>query len=247
MRKDIAIAACACFWAAAVTCIALRQPAAAPVQDAQENLADTVTVSGKAEIRTVPDKASISAGIELSEKTPEAANESLRRKADAVASALREAGIAEEDISTAYYSVDRKYRWDGDERIEDGYSAEALISVTGIDIDAAGEIIDAAVRAGATDIGRISYYSSGYREKYDEALAAAIREAREKADKMGEAAGFSVRGVCDMREGYQNDSARYVSNSISADGISGVTPAGSGISAGTVSVEAQVTVTYAIE
>lgn len=209
---------------------------------------DTVTVSGKAEVKVVPDKASISIGVELHTTTSEQANEQLKKRTDAIISALKGKGVDEKDISTDYYSVSPDYTWDdNNNRIPTGYEGSASIEISGINIDDVSAIIDLVTASGADHVGDIRYYSSTYKESYDEALAEAIAEARDKADNMGQKAGFKVVRVHSMEEGYQNDYARYMTNSSKVAYDSVAAEADSAISPGTVSVEARVSIVYVIE
>lgn len=243
-------------WAMPIICMALmaimmmvcmsRPQQASGVSESTE--IDTVTVSGKAEVKVVPDKASISAGVELHTASSEQANEQLKKRTDAIISALKGKGVDEKDISTDYYSVSPDYTWDdNNNRIPTGYEGSASIEVSGIGIDDVSTIIDLVTASGADYVGDISYYSSTYKESYDEALAEAIAEARDKADNMGAKAGFKVVRVHDMQEGYQNDYTRYVTNSSKVAYDSVAMEAESSISPGTVSVEARVSVVYVIE
>lgn len=206
---------------------------------------DTVSVSGKSEVKVVPDKASLNAGVMFTADTAEEANKRLTENVDSVVNALKSAGVSEKDISTDYYSVDPDYKWTNDERVFKGYTGNASLTVSGIDMDDVTSIISTVMSAGADSVGSIRYYSSTYKESYDEALNLAISEAREKADNMGEAAGFKVVRVHDINEGYQNTQARYVTNSVKmAETVAEDSVA---ISPGEISIEAQVNVTYVIE
>jgi len=221
---------------------------AAVSQDSASSSLDLVSVSGKAEVKVTPDKASISLGVEVKESSAEAANTSLDTKMASVVEALKSAGVEEKDIATDYYDVSPDYKWTNDEQVMTGYRGVSYVDVTGVDIDDVSAVISKAMSAGADSTGQIRYYSSNYKESYDEALNQAIAEAKAKADKMGEAAGFKVKRVHYMEEGYQDTSARYVTNSMKSASYNTVeSEAGGGISAGELSIEARVTVEYVIE
>lgn len=218
------------------------------IASASESL-DLVSVSGKADVKVTPDKASISVGVDIKESTASAANSTLGKKSDAIIEALKKAGIKESDIKTTYYSVDETYTWVNNTRKSEGYRGSCSLEVSGIDIDDAGKIIDAAMGAGADSVGRIRYYSSTYDAAYNQALTEAIKAARAKADQMCSAAGTKVVRVHTLIEGYQNDSMKYVSSEASLDydmsmptnSVSGAT-----VSAGELTISAYVSVQYVI-
>lgn len=213
-----------------------------------ENL-DLVSVSGKADVKVTPDKASVSVGVDIKESTASAANSTLGRKSDAIIEALKKAGVKESDIKTTYYSVDETYTWVNNTRKSEGYRGSCSMEVSGIDIDKAGTIIDAAMGAGADSVGRIRYYSSNYDNAYNQALTDAIKAARAKADMMCAAAGTKVVRVHTLHEGYQNDSMKYVDSDLSYDVAESVpvnSASGATVSAGELTITAQVSVQYVI-
>lgn len=217
------------------------------VQMIPEQNVHYVSVSGKAEVKVVPDKASIDIGVELQERTAQDANEKLKAQADAVITALKSLGVEDKDILTDSYTVDVDYNWSGNVRKVTGYHGYTSITVSGIDISGVTSVIDAVVSAGANEIRNIQYYSSSYKERYDDALEQAINEAYAKAVKMGEAAGFRVLGVYSMEEGYQDTSARYVTNSIKEMDSFSMSEMADAVAPGEVSIEARVSVRYEIE
>ena len=65
----------------------------------------TVSVSGHGEVNVPPDTASVSIGIDVIQPTLAEAQEQATAQATALIEALKAAGIADEDIQTAYFSV----------------------------------------------------------------------------------------------------------------------------------------------
>ena len=66
----------------------------------------TVSVSGHGEVTVPPDTASVSIGIDVIQPTLAEAQEQATAQATAVIEALKAAGIADEDIQTAYLQRD---------------------------------------------------------------------------------------------------------------------------------------------
>ena len=65
----------------------------------------TVSVNGHGEVNVPPDTAAVSIGIDVIQPTLAEAQEQATAQATAVIEALKAAGIADEDIQTAYFSV----------------------------------------------------------------------------------------------------------------------------------------------
>ena len=117
-----------------------------------------------------------------------------------------------------------------------------------VDLDAVSALMQACVAAGATGVNGPNYYASTYDEAYNQALAEAIGASREKATAMAKAAGVSLGDVVSIVEGYQNTTYRATSDMVEYE-MAATEDSGSGamkVAPGEVSIEAQVTVSYAI-
>lgn len=212
-----------------------------------EQSIDTVTVSGKSEVKVVPDKVSIQAGFVIEGTVVTKITDTLDNRVTALVERLKASGVKETDITTEAYNIQPKYQWKDDRREQDGYTGNASVSVKGIDVADANDILKLITEAGTDTVYDISYYSSAYKESYDKAIEQAIKEASTKADKMGKVAGFTVKRVHDIKEGRQNDSMAYVTNAVMEDSVAYGAERGSVINPGELSIEAQVEVTYVIE
>jgi hypothetical protein len=156
---------------------------------------DTVTVSGVGSVMVAPDEAELSFGVETRGPTAKAAlaaNGAAMRK---VIAALRDAGAR--DLATQYVSVWPVSRDDG--RIE-GYSASNSVSAT-IEVERAGDLIDAAADAGANQVSGPGMSRSDSERIYRQALSDAIADARARAEVLAKAAGRSLGDITSISEG----------------------------------------------
>ena len=215
-----------------------------------------ITVNASAQVKVAPDKASFSVEILTQGTTPEEASAANAAPVNAVIEALKLAGVAEEDIQTTYTDLSPQYgfaeepstdaaiAWGGNDIV--GYEMRTTMQVSGVEIDAVGELMGACVAAGATGVDGPRYYVSSYDEAYADALAQAIESSREKAQVIASAAGVSLGGVVNITEGYSYSGLRYAEAESSAamDADGGL--AEMKIEPGQVNIEAQVTVSYAI-
>ena len=127
-------------------------------------------------------------------------------------------------------------RYDGN----DGYTADNSVEVTVHGVKRAGEIVDAATAAGATEAGGPSLERENQDGLYRQALRDAVAAARAKAQTLAAAAGVSLGRVTHIEEGGQNfDYGAFAPGVREAATATPIEP-------GTQEVQATVTVTFAI-
>ena len=112
-----------------------------------------------------------------------------------IAAAVRSQGVAAADIETDVVSLDRT-----SVRRRTIYVARNGIAVTIRDLDDAGAIVDAAVRAGATNVYGPSFGLANREAIYRDALALAFADARTKAERLAREAGVALGPVLRIRE-----------------------------------------------
>lgn len=245
---------------------------AASVQGEAASTLPTITVTANSEVKVVPDKAKIGVAVTTQAATAEATQSSNTAGVNAVIDALKGLGIDEKSVQTTDTYLNPRYDYsspitytapsaplEGEEiatagteaiAVDDaestnivGYEMTTRLSVSDLDIDQVGEVLQACVAAGATNSDGIQYYSSEYDAKYAEALAAAVEDARAKAEVLAQAAGVNLGGVFSITEGYQNTAFRYdttmASGAYAEDAAMKVMP-------GELDVTANVTVSYEI-
>jgi uncharacterized protein YggE len=192
-----------------------------------------ITVNGTGAATTVPDRAAFSFGVTDQAPTASAA---LARNSDAIAkviAALKAHGIAEADIQTQSVSLSPRTSDRGDIV---GYTASNSVSAQ-TTVAKAGETIDAAVAAGATDVSGPAFTTSDEASLYRQALKAAVADAKTKAQALAAAAGVSLGGVTTIDE---SGSAPIPF----IDKAAG--PTATPVQPGTEKITANVTVTFAL-
>lgn len=217
--------------------------------DEATRVAGTVTVNASSEVKAVPDRASFSVDVVVQGETAEDAQSAASEPVDAVMAALSKLGIEDKSIQTTYTGVSPLYDWSGETQRIVGYESRTSITVSDVAVDDVTAAMEACVTAGATSTSGPNYYASSYDDAYAQALAQAIEASRAKASVMAEAAGVSLGEVVSITEGYQNTSYRYVESAAAMEMAVTADEAGAGaakLAPGEVSIEAQVTVTYAL-
>jgi len=169
-------------------------PDPARAQQSADPSTDSVTVNGVGTVKSVPDEANFSFGVETRARTAQAAIAANAVQMEKLIAALRQAGAR--DIATQWVSV---YPVTNDQGTVDGYSASNSVSAT-IGVARAGALIDAAADAGANQISGPGLSSSDAERLYRNALAAAVADARASAEVLAKAAGRSLGEITTMVE-----------------------------------------------
>jgi len=179
--------------------VALTLPSLA--QDASPepgSLERTVTVSGTATIRSEPDEATITLGVRTQALTAEAAMRDNANRMNDVIQAVRGAGVAADDVATAWINLYPQYEDAGVTIV--GYVAENQVNATVRSMDSIGSVIDAAIEAGANLSSGISFGLSDESAGVEGALADAVADARSKALALADATGAQLGVVIHVVE-----------------------------------------------
>jgi uncharacterized protein len=198
-----------------------------------------ITVTGMGRSSAVPDVADWSFGVQTDEETASAALEAAADATRAILDALRDAGIAEEDLRTETVSLWPRTTDDG--RAVIGYTASSSVHATVRDLGKAGSVVDAAVRAGANQVYGPSLRVSDSRTQYREAADAAIDDARAKAEALAAKAGLTLGTPVAIVE-----SGGGVPGPLYDRAMAGAEAAGVPIEPGTSEISAVLTVTFAV-
>ena len=170
-------------------CIALAETVAVA-----ENA--TITVTGSASVTLKADYARISVGVSSKAATVEQAANENNAAIFAVIEALKEAGVAEEDIATSNYSVYAEYDYAsfGGQKLT-GYNVTNQLTVSIRDMAHIGATLDKATAVGANNIYNIEFLSTKADEAQDEATVYAVQDAMRRAKLLASAAGLNLGGI----------------------------------------------------
>ena len=156
----------------------------------------TITVTGSASVTLKADYARISVGVSSKAATVEQAANENNAAIFAVIDALKEAGVAEEDIATSNYSVYAEYDYAsfGGQKLT-GYNVTNQLTVIIRDMAHIGATLDKATAAGANNIYNIEFLSTKADEAQDEATVYAVQDAMRRAKLLASAAGLNLGGI----------------------------------------------------
>lgn len=205
-----------------------------------------ITVVGQGKTTVVPDIASLQLGVQTSAATVEEAMSTNTGTMDAILAALAEAGIADKDVQTSSYNIylDEGYR--GPEMASNPvYRVSNMVTVKVRDLETVGEVLDAAVAAGANQIWGVSFTVEDRTAAEADARAKAVADARARAEALAELAEVEVGEVLSISEVITGGvSPLYAGVAMEmAAGMGG----GGSIAPGELEYRTSIQVTYALE
>ena len=163
----------------------------------------TLTMTGHGEIKTVPDVAAITAGVNTNAPTAAAALSANSACMNQVFGALRKLGIADRDIRTTGFSVSPQYT-NGDNnnpRHRTGYQVNNEVNVRLDDVTRTGAVLDTLVGAGANQMNGIGFDIANPAPVLEKARIQAIADARARAQTYAQAAGVTLGPILSITEG----------------------------------------------
>ena len=160
--------------------------------------ANTVTASGTGTTQAAPDTAEMSFGVITMSADAKSALDDASKVAAQIAAAVKEQGVAGEDIQTRDVSVYPQTVDQDGKQVITGYQASLSVQVKVRDIAKLGEVISAANAAGANTINGPTFTIADPAPVRAKAIEEAVADARASAEAMAKAAGKSVGDVLSM-------------------------------------------------
>lgn len=180
----------------------------------------TVTVSGHAEKKLVPDEAHLQVNLNSMKPKIAEAKASHDEKLRALLALAKDAGVEDKKVRTESSNVQPIYEYVTDpvtkenpqpqsKQVFRGYRVQTVLDVTVVDTAKVGALMEKITDAGfekdaKTEWGTLltlSYQVSEIDKKRDALVAEAISVARAKAERMAEAAGSRIARVQQISEG----------------------------------------------
>jgi len=186
-------------------CLLVTLPAVAAAQTPSPTASarePEITAGGRGEVRLAPSYAYVLVGVTTqSQNAGETASENASRTA-ATISAMRALGLTEQQVTTAGYSLSPTYEYPKNSQPKlAGFTARNTVRAEVRHLEDLGKVIDAAVSAGATDISSIQFLASSTVDARQNALAEAVKNAREEAAAIARAAGGTLGRLIAVNSG----------------------------------------------
>jgi len=220
-----------------------------------------IHVSGTAVVNVPPDRTLIQLGVQSNGKTPKEVQARNAATIKKVIKAMKALGVDARDISTDRYIIQPVYE-PYDSLYINGYRIYNVIAITMRDVDKTSDVIAEAFQAGANQVVNVEFYTSELRKYRDQARAIAMKAASEKAGALAQAGGTDTGCVLNISEnswsyfnGHNwwaggNNQNLWTQNAVqNAAPSGGETPSSDDnpVSAGQISVRAEVSVTFALK
>jgi hypothetical protein len=165
--------------------------------DDSQSIPRTMTVVGHGKVSLTPDVAYIYLGVHTQGPDAKEAVAENNSKTQAVIDALVAAGIAEKDIQTTNFSIYPQQQYDdqGQPTGDITYMVDNTVYVTVRDLENIGDVLDAAIGAGANTVNGISFDVEDKTEGMSKARTDAVADAQAQAQELAAAAGVSLGDV----------------------------------------------------
>jgi hypothetical protein len=160
-----------------------------------------ITMNGHGEARAVPDTAMLSAGVSAQAPTAAAALAANTARMQTVLAALKKQGVPDKDIQTSNFSISPQYaNSNGETPRITGYQANNQVEVRLEDVGKLGATLDALVTAGANQMNGVSFSIRDDATLLAQARAAAVADARLKAETFSKAANIGLGAILSIEE-----------------------------------------------
>jgi uncharacterized protein len=223
--------------------LACAASAAAQERSTQRAEPPVIVTSGDAIVRRTPDRAFVTIAIESRARNPRDAQKQNADAATQVQQRLSLANLGPDAIRTLGYQLEQEFDVVASGRIPRDYVARNSIEVRIDDLSRVGELIDTAVRGGATTIAGVRFEIQNRAAAEQEALRLAVADARSRAEAAATGAGLIVDRVLrieDRREGIIIPQRPMMMAARSAEATTPIEP-------GLIEIQAHVTLTVSIK
>jgi uncharacterized protein YggE len=205
-----------------------------------------VVTDGHATVQRAPDRAFVTFGTETRGPKPDDVQKQNATAMAKVQEAITHAKIPSDAIRTLGLYLQEEFDWANGKRTSRGYTASNSVEVRVDDLAVLGAVIDAAVRAGATNVGAVRFDLKDRAGAEREALRLAVADARARADAAAAGASAQVLRVVRIEETggpRQPVPMPAMRMAMAASAQAPETP----VSPGQIEIEASVTLTATLE
>jgi len=229
--------------------IALLVSACGPATINQQALPPlrTVSVTGSGSANLVPDIAYIYVGVHTEKPSAAEAVDENNAQTQTMIQALKDFGIAAEDIRTTNFSIWPQDKYDpitGTPTGQKTYIVDNTVYVTVRDLDKLGDLLDTVIAAGANTVNSIQFDVADKEAALKDARAEAVNDAAVQAKELADAADVKLGNIQSI--GF-SDSTPYPVYNGKGGGGGAVEAAAVPIQPGQLTFTVTVNVTYEIK
>ena len=183
----------------------------------KEKERNTITVSGSSNLDVVPDQAELYLRIQKTSNDPKEAQAELSKVSNAVIEILKSNGLADKEIETTNYNLEKWQEWENEKMIDKGYKASHTLKLTIKDISKVGNFLDLAVNNGVNNVDSLRFSLSKEKEKEVKSglLGTATINAKAKADILSQSLNKKIKDVISITESSDSYIPYYYAESAS--------------------------------
>ncbi|MGH9218643.1 MAG: SIMPL domain-containing protein [Vicinamibacterales bacterium] len=217
-----------------------------PVAHAQTTEPSSIVVSGEGVVKVTPDQAWVRIGTESRSKNSKEAQQRNAEVMAAVQQKLTALGIPKDAVKTVGIDLQPEFDYNNGRQTLRGYVARNTVEVRVDDFAKVGDVLDAAVASGATNVHGLRFDVKNRELVEEQALQRAVTDGLGKAQTIAGAAKRAVDRIIRIEEqfvgggGPQPMMERSMMSRMAADAP---TP----VEAGEIEIRAMVRVTVAIK
>jgi uncharacterized protein YggE len=156
-------------------------------------------------IESAPDMATISTGVQTRAPAAKDAMAQNANQMDKLIAALIKGGVARQDVQTSGINLSPQYDYSQQSAGQGprfiGYEANNQVTVKVRKLATAGELVDAMVSAGATNVNGPTFGISEPDKLLDQARLNALKTAQARADLYAQATGYKTARLITISEG----------------------------------------------
>jgi uncharacterized protein len=209
----------------------------------------TITVSGEGIVRVLPDRAVLRFGIVTQDADPEEARRQNAQAAREAINAIRQLGVDERRIRMEMLQLVPAREFDPETRrwIERGFEVTRHVTVELDDVDRLPTVVALVVQRGANRLLGATYELRDRGPTQNEALAGAVRNAREKAALLATTAGADLGEVLTLSEEMFDFPRPMMRTEMAAAGVRDAAPEPEAYAPGEIEVRARIVVVYRLQ
>lgn len=204
-----------------------------------------LSVSGLGVVYLTPDIVYINIGVNTQRENAAEAVEINKEQTSAVIQAIKDFGVDAKDIRTTNFSIWSNPQYDEFGQVKgSNYSVDNTVNVTVRDLDKLGDLLDAAIQAGANSIYSIQFDVEDKTEATKQARAQAVEDAKLEAQELADAAGIALVQIEDINY-FESSPTPYFEGK--GGGGGGAAESAVPIQPGQLAISVTVNITYSIK
>lgn len=236
--RTVLVAAALALSALAATALIPSALLAQPMTPAMHQPPPQLNIAATGSVEVTPDRARVMLGVDTDAKTAQEAAQANAALQTRIIEAVRKAGIPAASIRTSGYNVAPRQEYIPETRTwrVDGYQVTNLVVIVVEPVGKAGEVIDAALSAGANRVAGLTFEVKDASAAREEAMTKAVERARREADIAAKAAGGMVAGLLELSVNSMDNTPRPMMEMAMMRSDASQTPISEGTQSVTVSV-----------